>query len=119
MNEEQTYPTTRNAQHLHPPGERLTPSSDLVEYFRAIRSRKAGRRRAVVLGHRLRAGVETEALVRRDVHGPPPRSLWCRLSRALNRIQGCFSQYRRRERPKVKSPARYRDSKMKRNNSRG
>ena len=34
MNEEQTYPAAQNAQDIHQPGERLRPSSDLVEYFR-------------------------------------------------------------------------------------
>ncbi len=34
MNEEQTYPATQNAQDIRQPGERLRPSSDLVEYFR-------------------------------------------------------------------------------------
>jgi hypothetical protein len=34
MNEEQTYPATQNAPHIHRPGERLRPLSDLVEYFR-------------------------------------------------------------------------------------
>ena len=34
MNEEQTYPATQNAQDIHQPGERLRPSSDVVEYFR-------------------------------------------------------------------------------------
>ena len=34
MNEERTYPATRNAQGIHQPGEGLRPSSDLVEYFR-------------------------------------------------------------------------------------
>ncbi len=34
MNEEQTYPTTQNAQDIRQPGEKLRPSSDLGEYFR-------------------------------------------------------------------------------------
>jgi len=34
MNEEQTYPATQNDHHIQQPGDRLRPSSDLVEYFR-------------------------------------------------------------------------------------
>ena len=34
MNEEQTSQATRNPQVIHPTGESLRPSSDLVEYFR-------------------------------------------------------------------------------------
>lgn len=34
MNEEQTYPVTQNAEETPQPGERLTPSRDVVGYFR-------------------------------------------------------------------------------------
>ena len=34
MNAEQTFPITENDREVHEPGERLTPSTDLVEYFR-------------------------------------------------------------------------------------
>ena len=34
MNEEQTYPATQNDQDIQQPGERLSPSSDLLGYFR-------------------------------------------------------------------------------------
>ena len=34
MNEEQTYPATQHAQDGRQPGEKLKPTSDLVEYFR-------------------------------------------------------------------------------------
>jgi hypothetical protein len=34
MNEVQTSPATQNAQENHQPGERLSPSTDLIEYFR-------------------------------------------------------------------------------------
>ena len=34
MNAEQTYPTTQNDRDVHEPGDQLTPSSNLVEYFR-------------------------------------------------------------------------------------
>ena len=34
MNKAQASPATPNAQVIHPTGERLRPSSDVVEYFR-------------------------------------------------------------------------------------
>ena len=34
MNEDQTYTATQNAEDTQRSGERLRPSSDLVEYFR-------------------------------------------------------------------------------------
>jgi hypothetical protein len=34
MNAEQTYPAAQNDRDVHEVGERLTPSTDLVEYFR-------------------------------------------------------------------------------------
>jgi hypothetical protein len=34
MNQQQTYPTTRNERAIHQPGERLRPTADVVEYFR-------------------------------------------------------------------------------------
>ena len=34
MNEEQTYPATQNDHGIHQLGGRVSPSGDLVEYFR-------------------------------------------------------------------------------------
>jgi hypothetical protein len=34
MNAEHTYPATHNDRDVHQAGDRLTPSSDLFEYFR-------------------------------------------------------------------------------------
>ena len=34
MNAEQTFPTTKNDRDVPEVGERLTPATDLVEYFR-------------------------------------------------------------------------------------
>lgn len=34
MNKEHTYPTPQNAQRVHPLGDNLRPSSDLIEYLR-------------------------------------------------------------------------------------
>ena len=66
MNEEQTYPTkpnTQDTQDIQQPCETLAQCSDVVEFRSAIRPRKAGSRCVVVPRRRLRAGVETEALV--------------------------------------------------------
>ena len=42
MNEEQTYPTTRNTQDTQQPGETLRPCSDLVEFARQYARKKPG-----------------------------------------------------------------------------
>ena len=63
MNVKQSIPATPNAQKLHPPGEKLRPASDLVEYCRQYARGEAGSRRALVLRYRHRPGVETEAVV--------------------------------------------------------
>jgi hypothetical protein len=42
MNEAETYPATQNAPHIHQPGERLRPLSDLVEYVRQYARERPG-----------------------------------------------------------------------------
>ena len=76
MNEEQTYPTNTEGSGYAPAGREAQATQRPGRIRSAIRPRKAESRRALVLRHRLRAGLETEALVgRRIAHCNPENSM--------------------------------------------